>query len=259
MSKSHSTLKANIIFIIALITAAAVFITSAVMLIMKLLPENYDYDRFKNHALADDGSSDVVIELSEKGENPINFDELLAYNPDVCGWIMVEGTSIDYPILRNTQKDFYLNHNLDKKKDVGGSIYIESLNYDDFSDPNTVIYGHNMLNGSKFATLKKFRDADFFNTNKYIYIYTPGHIYRYQIFSAFVYDDRHLLNSYNFYIRQGMQAFIDVCKKPPSLVKNVRDMSVTPDDKLITLSTCTSKKNERYLVVAKFIEDIETK
>lgn len=256
MSKMNAKLKKNLVFIIALVLAAAVFITSAVMLILKLLPDTYNYDQFKNV------TTDTVIEIGEKGENPINFEKLQAHNPDVCGWIQVDGTAIDYPILRSgpeNENDYYLTHNLDKEKSTGGSIYIEKGNSTDFSDPNTVIYGHNMLNGSMFANLKKFRDAEFFKENKYVYIYIPGHVYKYQIVSAFVYDDRHILNSFNCYIEEGMQAYIDTFKNPTSLVKNVRDTTVETDDKLITLSTCTSKKKERYLVVAKLIEDIETK
>lgn len=255
-SKAKKMLIKNIVFVTAMVVAAMVFIGAATMLIIRLLPDNYNYDQFKTV------TTDEVIEIGEKGDNPIDFSKLKEHNPDVCAWIQVEGTAIDYPVLRSgadSEEGYYLNHNLDRQKHVGGSVYIEKGNSADFSDPNTVVYGHNMINGSMFATLKKFRDAEFFKTNKYIYVYTPGHIYKYQIISAFVYDDRHILNSFNCYIEGGMQAYIDNCKNPASLVKNVRDISVETDDKLITLSTCTNRKKERYLVVAKLIEDIETR
>ena len=117
-----------------------------------------------------------------------------------------------------------------------------------------------MANGSMFGTLKKFRNKNFFNENRYVYIYTPGHILKYEIVSAFVHDDRHLLNSYSFISKEGRQKFIDICEKPNTLVKNVVDnFSIKDDDRLITLSTCTSADNERYLVVAKLIEDTKTK
>ncbi|MBP3706650.1 MAG: class B sortase [Clostridia bacterium] len=256
MAKINARTKKNIIFITALVLAAAVFITSAVMLVLRLLPDTYDYDRFKTV------TTDKVIQVGEKGENPIDFEKLQNHNSDVCAWIMVDGTEIDYPVLRpgsDADNEFYLNHNLDKEKQIAGSIYMEKGNSADFSDPNTVIYGHNMLNGSMFAALKKFRNADFFKENKYIYIFVPGHVYKYHIISAFVYDDRHILNSFNCYIAAGMEAYVEACINPASLVKNVRQLTVNTDDKLITLSTCTSKKKERYLVVAKLIEDIETK
>lgn len=253
--------KKNLIWTIALLLAATLFIISAVMLIVHLMPRENKYEQYINVQQIPENNEPTPD--NEPPDNPVDFKALKEQNPDVCAWITVEGTAINYPVLRSgsdKEDDFYLNHNLNAEKKVEGSIYIQRLNSGDFSDSNTVVYGHNMLNGSMFASLKKFRDREFFDNNRTIYVYTPEKILKYNIVSAFVYDDRHIINSYNFYIAQGMQAYIDMILNPPSEVKNIREgTELTLEDKLITLSTCTSKKKERYLVIGQLVEEINTK
>jgi sortase B len=216
-----------------------------------------DYSEYRN------ATSDLSTMESNLSENPIDFESVKQQNTEVCGWIKVDGTDIDYPILQsgiNTEEDYYLSHTLDGKKRTSGAIYIQQVNNKDFTDPNTVIYGHNMLNGTMFAQLKRFRNEDFFKQNRNIYIYTPKHIKEYEIFSAFVYDDRHIVNSFNFHIDESYQDFLNDCLKPRSFVKNVlENAEVTTKDKIITLSTCTGNETERYLVVAVLKDDKLTK
>ena len=193
--------------------------------------------------------------------NPIDFDALQEENPDVCGWITVPNTNIDYPILQSSHEDdnFYLDHDIDGTWNVNGSIYIQRLNNNQFLDRNTVIYGHNMRNLSMFATLHKFRDADFFNENEYFTIYLPGHILTYQIFAAYRYDNRHILNSFDFSNTQVYQEYLDYATNPNSMIRNVREgVSVTTDDRIVTLSTCIGDKNYRYLVQGVLIDDQPT-
>lgn len=248
------------ISLIVLIIAIIVFIVCGVTLVMRLLPEKENFDKYKNNSSSENSSSSEIVELPD---NPIDFATLTAENGDAVAWIQVDGTAIDYPVFRsgpNTADDFYLNHDRYKKAKSAGSLYVQQVNSGDFTDPNTVIYGHNMRNGSMFGTLKKFRNTAFFNENRNITVYTKGHILKYEIFSAFVFDDRHIINSYDFYNAESYQNFLDICKNPVSVSKNViKDASVTTDDKIITLSTCTSAENERYLVVGVLRSDTKTK
>ncbi len=247
--------KKSITWLIVFALSAILCTVAIIVLITHLVPVKEDFGDFKNPI-----SSTVTTEAPV---NPINFDALQVENPEVCAWIQVDGTIIDYPVLRSgitTDEDFYLDHDMNGAQKRTGAIYIQQLNDKDFSDPNTVIYGHNMLNGTMFGTLKRFRGADFFEQNRYIYVYTPGHILKYEIASAFVYDDRHLLNSFQFENTVDYQAFIDQCLNPTSVAKRVREgVSIETTDKIITLSTCTSVDTERYLVVGKLIEDTVTK
>ncbi len=254
MQEEKKRKKSPLWFIILALSVAA-FVVALVLFLIQFLPSRDDYSDFKNSSLS--------VTEEELPENPIDFEALKAENPDVCAWIKLDGTVIDYPILRSgkeTPEDFYLDHDMYGAAKRAGSIYVQRLNTGKFTEKNTLIYGHNMLNGTMFAALKKFRNKQFFDENDTITIYTPNHIYTYKIFSAFLYDDRHILNSFYMGNPEGHAQFIEDCLNPPTLVKNVREgVTVTEDDKIITLSTCTSADRERYLVAAVLVEDIETK
>ncbi len=248
--------KKSVFWIIILIISTIIFAIAAALLVMQFWPQTEDYSGFKNEANSSESS--VVL-----ADNPINFKALWEENPEICAWIKLDGTVIDYPILRSgndTPEDFYLDHDMYGVKKRAGSIYIQRLNSGDFTDKNTLIYGHNMLNGTMFAALKKFRNKDFFEQNQTITVYTPGHIYTYKIFSAFLYDDRHILNAFYLDPEEGHPKFLEDCLNPPTFVKNVREgVEVTENDKIITLSTCTSAEKERYLVTAVLVNDTLTK
>ena len=131
----------------------------------------------------------------------IKWSSLKKANDDIYAWIYIPNTNVDYPIVQSSVYEsdtLYLDHNIDKKPDIAGAIFSERANRKGFSDPVTVIYGHNMKNGSMFKTLHSFEDAKFFKKNKFIYIYTEKRKLTYKIYSAYVYDDRHILNSFNF-------------------------------------------------------------
>lgn len=212
-------------------------------------------------------SSAVNEEVSDSGEDKqvingdINFTELWEINTDIYAWIKIPNTLVDYPLVQSeTDDSFYLSHNIYKEYAFAGSIYTESLNSKDFSDPNTLIYGHNMLNGSMFATLHNFRDPNFFAANEYIYVYLPERTLTYRIFAAYEYDDRHILYSFDFGDEDVYQKYLDYAQNPTSsMTYNIRDLGVTTDDKIITLSTCMDNiDTSRYLVQGVLVKDEST-
>jgi len=207
------------------------------------------------------GSEPISGEDSENGRNPIDFDTLLDTNSDIRGWLYIPDTNIDYPIMCSLEKSdsFYLEHNYLKQYEFDGSIYFEKQNAVDFSDRNTVMYGHNLLNGRMFRTLHYFEDGDFFDNHPYIYIYTPGHVYTYTVFAAYEYDDRHILNSFNFDDDQVWADYLAYVQNPQSMNVHTRDVEITTDDRIITLSTCVgTNKSARYLVQGVLTNDQPT-
>ncbi len=181
-------------------------------------------------------------------------------NADIYAWIYVPGTKVDYPILqRATNNNFYLDHDVNGKKASCGSIYTEKHNHKDFNDNHTVIYGHNMKNGTMFKTLRNYDDKEFFEENKYIYIYTEADTRVYEIFGAYEYTDEHLLLNYKTENAGEFQKYLETIKKQPDASGHFnREMLVNSNDKIITLSTCiTGKDGSRYLVQGKLIA-IET-
>ena len=241
---------------VLLIVCVAAFTVSAVVLASRLLPPA-DLPSTVTSTPTESTPPEVLV------DNPIDFVSLKEKNSDIIGWIRVPGTRIDYPILQSgegTVESFYLDHNADRQKSKAGSIYIQKINAPTFLDPNTLVYGHYMANGSMFADLHQFRKGTFFAENDTITVYTPDHIYTYRIYSAFVFDDRHVLNSYNFHTDEGYEQFLAVTRNPSSMRRQVREgVEVTTDDRIITLSTCTGVDSERYLVVGVLIDEARTK
>ena len=123
----------------------------------------------------------------------------------------------------------------------------------------TVLYGHNMANGSMFATLHRFYDADFFNQNRYIYVYTPDRKLTYEIVSAFEYDNRHIMNSFDFSDDNVFSDYLNMIKNPHSVSVNKRNTELTTDDKILVLSTCLNSGDGRYLVQGVLKKDEPTK
>ncbi len=206
--------------------------------------------------------SNSVEVKDTKIDNPIDFAKVWEQNKDVYAWIQIPGTVIDYPILQHpTDNFYYLNHNMDGTKGYPGCIYSEDYNQKDFSDFNTLLYGHNMKNGTMFANLHHFSDAEFFEQNKEIYIYTPDKKYSYEIFGAYTYDDRHILSSFNFENIKICNDYIEEIFNRKDMSANFReDIKLTEDSKILTLSTCIKGKDDkRFLVQAVLINEDETK
>jgi sortase B len=208
----------------------------------------------ESEEVADARNTEAADEAPDKG---IDWDKLHETNADIYAWIYVPGTSVDYPVLQHpTDNEFYLMHNLDKSYGYPGVIYTEDYNSKDFTDPNTVLYGHNMDNTTMFSTLHKFSDPKMFETPHYIYIYTEdGRTLVYEIFAAYEYPSIHLLINFdvkNEYIYEQYLRNIGNMDLTSTGVANIRhDITPTINDRIITLSTCTTDHdaNERFLVV----------
>lgn len=165
------------------------------------------------------------------------FAVLKETNPDVIGWITVPDTHIDYPIVHTDNNDYYLDHSITGTKLNSGAIFADYRNLGDFSDQNTVIYGHNMASGLMFANLAKFKSSSFFSKTPYIYIHTENGIYVYRVFS--VYET----NKYDPYIRTAFSSkndFIEWAKSRQSASLRKVSYKFDGDEQIITLSTCTN-------------------
>ena len=184
----------------------------------------------------------------EKLMPPIDWGKLHKTNADVYAWIRVPGTDIDYPMLQapaGKDDDFYLHHDIKKKYSFAGCIYTRRENKKDFSDRLTVIYGHNMINGSMFGTVRRFEDEDFFKTHKEFYIYMPKKILKYRIVAYMIADDTDILERFQANNELGLEAYVKEFKQ----ARNIRKKDeIKPDDSIVTLSTCDSKSGNRRLL-----------
>ena len=201
---------------------------------------------------------------NEKMENPVDFDALMQTNGDIYAWIEINDTNVNYPIVQSqTDDEFYLKHSaVDKSWIASGAIYTERCNSMAFDDPITLIYGHNGYGDIMFTTLHYFESQKFFDSHEYFYIYLPGKKLTYQVVSAFKYDDRHIMNTFNFNLDEDLAEFQATVMNPNSSVKNVRtdlETQINKDSKIVVLSTCiTGQKSNRYLVCGVLVKTDET-
>ena len=197
-------------------------------------------------------------------DRDIDFDRLHdSISEDIYAWIYIPETNVDYPVFQHpTDNSYYLEHNIDGSEGYPGCIYTENYNSKDFMDPQTVIYGHNMRDGTMFSDLHKYEDEDFFDANRYVFIYTEEDVFVYKIFAAYQTDNRHQLLNYDFSVEGALTGYLSGVMA--TMGENViidRDTEYTSDSKVLTLSTCVMKERQfhlRYLVQALMVELPET-
>ena len=178
----------------------------------------------------------------------VALSELQAQNPDTVGWIEIPGTGISYPLMQADDNAYYLNHTFSGKVNSAGSIFMEQLNSSDFTDLHTIIYGHNLKNGSMFAGLKYYSSPSYLVSHPTVYLDLADGTHAYQIFS--VYEAAADSDSYTigFAPDEQYEEYLRTIKGRSEYDTGV---DVTKDDFIITLSTCTRSGEDRYLVHAK--------
>ena len=234
---------------------------------------NDEYDKIASsytmpyEGSSSNGSTDNSTDSSEKGikaeasgeeyedaDPPLSVDweALKSINPDITGWIYIDAlSSISYPVCKGTDNEYYLHKTFEKQDLFSGAIFEDYSNASDFSDPNTIIYGHNMKNQSMFGKLKFLKEQETFDKSHYMWILTPEGNYRYRIFAVF--DTDYDSDVYTQFNGRG-SIFPEWAEKMKGLSEvNAGDMTFNENDFVVTLSTCTSNDNVRCVVLAKCV------
>ena len=195
-----------------------------------------------SHAPVSNGGAAVTPPADGSDGVTVDFASLTAQYPDVVGYIYSPGTRIQYPIAyTSSTNDYYLNRDLDGNLNVNGSIFIEHLNSPNFSHQNTIIYGHHMKSGLMFADLCKYKDASYYSSHPYMYIYTPTQNYRLDVFAGFVcaHDDE------VFALSLTQDQLANMAAKS-TFTSNIG----IPSGNVVSLVTCSYEfSNARYVVV----------
>ena len=195
-----------------------------------------------------DYEGDEPLQPEEEAEPRVDFAELKALNEDIIGWIEVPDTPISYPIVQGEDDVYYLTHTCNNTENSAGSIFMETLNSADFSDVHTILYGHNMKNGSMFGTLMEYESPSYLVAHPLIFIDTEEGSHAYKIFSCYRVDADS--DSYTIGFKAD-EMYVNFLKKLKERSAYDTGVEVTMDDKIITLSTCTNTGTNRYLVHAK--------
>lgn len=193
------------------------------------------------------------IEEEEHRKNPIDFDELKKINDEIIGWIKIKAIDASYPIAQAEDNEYYLHRTFEKKEVFAGCIFADYNNKNDFTDQTTIIYGHNMKDGSMFGKLKQFRDPEVYEDSSHFWIYTPEKIMKYKIFSC----QEVPATSEHYVIRFKDEKEFDGYLKE-SLANSVvkTDVEVNSGDRIVNLSTCTGNDTTRFLVQGKLVKTI---
>ena len=183
-------------------------------------------------------SSGKIAILKPTVEEPIEnkIDRLNNINPDICGWITIDGTNIDYPILIGEDNSKYLTRDVYGNYAVYGSIFLDYRNSREWLDKYSVVFGHNMKNDVMFSDIKKFAEQEFFDTHTTGMIYTKNGIFELQIF-AFLETDAFDSNVYGIKSSNEKSIFDKVEYIKENAI-HYREVEFLEEDKIIALSTC---------------------
>ncbi len=254
---------------------AAVFLCVFLFALWKvgsILLEYRDIDKLYEDTAAE-YTTDVMDNLDEATSGPIDVDleSLREENDDVIGWIYIPDTNVNFPLLQGEDNEQYLYQSYEKEYLTAGSIFLDYRCSDDFSDGNTVIYGHNMHNGSMFGKLKKYASEDYRDAHPYIYIMkADGSWNKYEVIAYFVADvmgpvyELPLAASSAADAASGELTGASMTSEFRELAQTIADsnaysgdVELAPGDKLITLSTCTqdSRNDARNVLIARLLAE----
>lgn len=218
----------------------------------------------------------TIAEIEEEPEEEkeisrymeIDFEALKEQNSDFVGWLhLIDSDIISYPVVHYEDNDYYLTHLFDGTPNANGAIFIDYRNYKDFSDDNTVIYGHRMRSGAMFWSLGDFKDQEFYEKHPYFYLELPDKEYRLDVFACYV--TPHISEAYTLVFNEEEGFFTDangnksmsykLDSSIPTFEKWYEDVmkknllktnvEVSKEDRLVTFSTCDYSFSKARLVI----------
>lgn len=203
----------------------------------------YNKSKFENRALAEE-----VVEKSEDSAIKVDFDSILAKNNDVIGWLYCENSPINYAVVQADNNEKYLRRGIDGKHSHSGSLFADFRNAPDFTDKNTVIYGHNMNNSEMFGSLIKYKEQKYFDSHPEFLLITPDESYTVSLIAGF--EEKSTAEFYERLVsfenaEDAVNAFIS-----KSTFKS--SYSFSEEDRFVTFSTCTDDYSDvRFLLIGK--------
>lgn len=185
----------------------------------------------------------------------VDFDALRELNPDIVGWLICEGTAINYPIAQGDNNSRYLNHLYDGSRGKAGTPFLDFENSTDFTDGNSIVYGHNLLDGSMFSELIGYREQAYYDAHPSMLLLTPDGAFRMEIFAAFTASPNEAGTDASPW-RQSWDTADDFAawqeqNKGRSAIDT--DVTLSPEDQLLTLSTCINRGRDRFLVMGRLV------
>ena len=211
--------------------------------IMEVAREAITISNEKNYENNENTASNITVD----------FDKLRKTNPDVVGWIIVNNTNIDYPVVQTTDNSFYLSHSLDKEYNAAGWPFVDYRVKGNENDKNITIYGHNRKDGSMFGSLKKILQPEWYENeaNLQVDYITEDGVKKYQVFSVYQIAKETYYTDNSF---ESDEEYISFLKELQSRSKVDFGVELEKDDQILTLSTCADNNYYRVVLHAKLIK-----
>ncbi|MBQ6991678.1 MAG: class B sortase [Clostridia bacterium] len=247
--RTEKKLNKNQIFLNILIVIFLIAFIVSIAYICKWLLDN------RINKKITDKVSEAIIEENENEETEykVDFEKLKEINNQIVAYLKVNGTKIEYAVAQAKDNNYYLRRNLDKKYNVGGSIFMDYKNKLDGTDKNIVIYGHNIKDGSMFGTLENILEEEWYNNeeNYIIDLTTEKEELKYQVFSVYKIENEEYYIDTEFN-KNEFEEFIDTLKN-----RSIKDFNVdvSVEDSILTLSTCADNNRYRLVLHAKRISE----
>ncbi len=194
--------------------------------------------------------------LSETAPIAIAFDELLAECGDVVGWLYCADTPINYPVVQSSDNEYYLRRLLDGSYHINGTIFLDYRNSPDFSDWNSIIYGHNMKNDTMFGTLQKYKEQSYYEDHPVWYLLTPEKDYKIELIGGYTTPST---SADTYAIPDSSQGRDDLTEKARKESTFQTETDIGDSDRIVTLSTCAYEyEGARYVLVGVLRELVST-
>lgn len=207
-----------------------------------------------DEGLAEAGRKEESVEGTSRFPT-VDFAALKSINPDIVGWVYIEGTAINYPIVQGTDNQYYLDHLFDGNYNSSGCIFLERQNAADFSDQNSIIYGHHMKNGSMFASLKNYKSQEYYENHPTAILLTPKESCRVKLFAGYVSDVEEGAWKIDFGTQESFKAWLEGVKK-----RSWFSSEITPaaTSRVLTLSTCSYEfENAKFVLYGEIVQEVE--
>ena len=177
----------------------------------------------------------------------VDFDALKSINSDIVGWIYMEGSEINYPIVQSEDNSYYLKHLFDRSSNSSGCIFLDCRNTSNFTDRHSIIYGHHMKNGTMFSGLDSYKSQEYYDAHPQMLLMTPEQNYVIEIFAGYVAsvsDDAWQLSF------ESEEDFVDWIGRAIDRSCFASGMTPADNDRIITLSTCSYEfDNARFVLL----------
>lgn len=227
-------------------------LVTALIILLMLAFSGYSlwYTRSVNRGAFLSGELMRYKPTSDTGENP-TLEELMAINEDVVGWLTIDGTNIDYPVVQGEDDMEYVNKNVYGEFALSGAIFLSCVNSPDFSDSYNIVYGHHMANGAMFGDVVDFTEKETFEAHPAGELYLPEETFKIELFAcveADAYDSK--IYNVTALTKEERLAYIE------SIAARYRDVNMTDEDPIIALSTCAEGvTNGRVLLFGRLVKE----